>query len=216
MEAVKEQKGSLQLWLIAKANLRHNFVPLVLLSVVILALVPVLFGITGLDSRASAQPLEMLVSTIGMVLLVPIFQPEQNREIEDITASKYVNPIYVYLIRAVYSILGIIVLVLAFSGIMLICGCKINFDLILGTIADAVFLGSVGSLTAAVTNNLPMAFMLPFLYYLFNMSMQSRLGNLNLFAMISGSYAPNAWLLGTGLLLLAAAVTLKRVLMKYR
>lgn len=216
MEAVKEQKGSLQPGRIAIANLRHNFLPLVLLCVIILALAPVLFGITGLDGRAAAQPLEMLVSTIGMVLLVPIFQPEQNREIEDITASKYVDPIWVYLIRAGYSIVGIIVLVLAFTGMMVLCGCEISFDLILGTIADGIFLGSLGTLTAAVANNLPMAFMLPFLFYFFNMTMQTRMGNLNLFAMMSGNYLPNAWLLGTGLLLLAAAVIVRRVLLRYR
>lgn len=213
---MKDRKGSLQLWPIVKANLRHNFLPLVLLAAIILALTPVLFGITGLDARAAAQPLEMLVSTIGMVLLIPIFQPEQNREIEDITASKYVDPVWVYLIRAAYSVAGITVLVLAFTGIMRLNGCEMSFDLILGTVADAVFLGSLGTLTAAVTNNLPMAFMLPFLYYFFNMTMQGRMGKLNLFAMTGGNYVPNAWLLGTGLLLLAVAVTARRVLMRYR
>ena len=51
-------------------------------------LTPVLFGITNLDSKAAAVPLEMLISIIGIILLVPIFQPEQDDEVKDIVASK--------------------------------------------------------------------------------------------------------------------------------
>ena len=59
-----------------------------MLSVVIILLTPVLFGISNLDTKAAAVPLEMLISTIGIILLVPIFQPEQNNEIEDVVLSQ--------------------------------------------------------------------------------------------------------------------------------
>ena len=64
--------------------MRHNFLPLLLISTVIMILTPVLFGTTGLDRKAAAVPLEMFISIIGIILLVPIFQPEQDVEIKDI------------------------------------------------------------------------------------------------------------------------------------
>ena len=178
-------------------------------------LTPVLFGITNLDSKAAAVPLEMLISIIGIILLVPIFQPEQDDEVKDIVASKYIDSTYVYLIRAAYSVIGIILLVLAFSLFMFACGCEITVKLIVGTIADAIFLGSIGLLTSAVTGNLPVSFMTPpLLYYMLNITMKSKLGNFYLFAMMSGNYEPNIWLFISGIVFIAISILIKRVLAK--
>lgn len=173
-------------------------------------LTPVLFGITNLDSKATAVPLEMLISIIGIVLLVPIFQPEQDGEIKDTVSSKYVDCTYIYLIRVVYSIIGIIVLVSAFTLFMLFCGCEITSSLIFGTIADAMFLGAIGLLTSAVTNNLPVSFMVSLLYYVINITMKSKLGMLNIFAMMSGDYKPNLWLFAASIILIVASILIKR------
>ena len=113
-------------------------------TVSFLALTLVLLLQTGHDTHSS------FISIIGIILLVPIFQPEQDDEVKDIVASKYIDSTYVYLIRAAYSVIGIILLVLAFSLFMFACGCEITVKLIVGTIADAIFLGSIGLLTSAV------------------------------------------------------------------
>lgn len=65
--------------------------PLLLLSAIIMILTPILFGITGLDNKAAADPLKMFIPIIGIILLVPIFQPEQDDEVKDIVASKYID-----------------------------------------------------------------------------------------------------------------------------
>lgn len=207
---MEKQKQSLQIWAITKVNLKHNFLPLFLLSIIVILLAPVLFGTTNLDSKASAVPLEMLISIIGIILLIPIFQPEQDPEIADVTASKYVDSTYVYCIRTAYSVIGMILLVLAFSFFMLACGCQITAKLIFGTIADGMFLGSLGLLTAAVTSNLPVSFMVPLLYYVLTLTMKDKLGNFNLFAMMSENYEPNIWLFITSILLIAISLFLKR------
>ncbi len=67
----EKSKGSLQVWQIAKVNFRHNFLPLLASSVLLLLLTPVLFGTTGLDHEAAAVPLEMFISVIGIILLTP-------------------------------------------------------------------------------------------------------------------------------------------------
>lgn len=205
-----KSKCTLQVWQITKVNLRHNFIPLFLLSLIIMLLTPVLFGITNLDSKATAVPLEMLISIIGIVLLVPIFQPEQDGDIKDTVSSKYVDCTYIYLIRVVYSVIGIIVLVSAFTLFMLFCGCEITSSLIFGTIADAMFLGAIGLLTSAVTNNLPVSFMVSLLYYVINITMKSKLGMLNIFAMMSGDYKPNLWLFVASIILIVASILIKR------
>lgn len=212
----KKQENSLQVLRIAKANLRHNFFPLFLMAIVVMVLTPVLFGTTNLDTIASAVPLEMLVSMIGIVLLVPIFHPEQSPEIKDVTASKYVDCAYVYIIRAGYSILTIVLLVLLFSAYMLACGCEITPSLVFGTIADAMFLGALGLLTAAVTNNLPVSFMIPLLYYVLTLTMKSKLDVFNIFAMMSGDYTPNIVLFVAGVGMIVVAIAVKRLLIKYR
>lgn len=208
--AMEKSKCTLQVWQIAKVNLRHNFTPLCFLSFIVMLLTPVLFGITNLDSKAAAVPLEMLVSIIGTILLVPIFQPEQDDEIKDTVSSKYIDCTYVYVIRATYSIIGIIILVSIFALLMFLCGCEITISLIIGTIADAMFLGAIGLLTSAVTNNLPVSFMVSLLYYVINITMKSKLGVLNLFAMMSGDYRPNLWLLATSIIFVVASILIKR------
>ena len=214
--ASEKSQNSLQIWQIAKINLRHNFVPLLLLAAVVMVLTPVLFGTTNLDRLAAAAPLEMFVSTIGIILLVPIFQPEQNSEIEDIVTSQYVDCVYVYMIRVTYSVIGLVLLILLFSGYMLICGCDISVALIFGTLADAMFLGSIGLLVAAVTNNLPVSLMASILYYGLNLFARSKVGAFNLFSMMNGDYSSNIWLFAVSIVLIIAAVILKRVTVKCR
>ena len=213
---MEKSKKSLFVWQIAKVNLRHNFLPLLFLSLIIMLLVPVIFGITNLDTRAAAAPLEMLISMLGIVLLVPVFQPEQNPDIEDIVSSKYVDQMIVHLIRIAYSLLSLILLIALFSFVMILNGCEINLIMIFGTVADAMFLGAIGLLTAAITNNLTVSFMPPIIYYLLNITMQRKLGVFNLFAMMNENYAPNVWLFLTGIVLIVTAVLIKRFITKQR
>ena len=73
---------------IIKINLRHNFLPHLLIAVLIAFLTPAAFQISALDFRSSAQPLEMLLSLSGAVLFTPVFLPEQNVGIRDTVRSK--------------------------------------------------------------------------------------------------------------------------------
>ena len=201
---------------IAKINLRHNFLPLCGLSFVVMLLIPVIFGVTNLDSKAVAVPLEMLFSTIGIILFVPIFQPEQNPDTEDIVASKYIDLTYVHLIRVVYSVLALLLFVTLFSAFLFFNGCEITLNIVFGTIADALFIGGIGLLTAAITNNLTVSFMLPVIYYLINIMLQKKMGVFNLFGMMIDSYTPNVWLFTTGILLIVISVLVKRKIIKGR
>lgn len=93
-------------------------------------------------------------------------------------------------------------------------GCKITAELIVGTIADAIFLGAIVLLISSVTGNLPVSFMTPLLYYILNITMKSKLGNFYLFAMMRGNYGPNIWLFTSGTVFIAISILIKRVFAK--
>lgn len=215
MDTIKLKKH-LQIWKIAKISLKHNFIVHFIISVVIILLTPVLFGTSDLGTTASAVPLEIFVSLIGIVLLTPVFQPEQNSEIEEVVTCKYVSSISVSIIRIVYSIVSLIVLIGLFAMFMRICRCSIPLSLIFGSIATAMFLGAIGMLTASISNNIAVSYMIPMVYYVMNFAGGSKLGNFYLFSMMRGEYHQKIWLFGASIIIIAIAIITKRIIEKCR
>lgn len=200
---------------IAKANIRHNFLPQFALVFLIFIFAPIIFGITGLDSKASAVPLEMFVSLIGIVLLTPIFAPEQNEEIKDTVESKYISTITVYLIRIFISILIMVFLIGIFVFIMRLNGCDVSFKLAYGTFATALFVGAIGFAAYGISNNIAVGYMLPILYYALNFTGGNKyLGNFYLFSMTKESYSEKVWPLLSGVLLMILTMVWKQYIQK--
>jgi putative effector of murein hydrolase len=82
-----------------------------LLAVLILVLVPVSFGISNHDYIASSFILERFVSLTGIILLTPIFLPEQDKNIAELAESKYTSPTGIYLMRFLLATVSLIILV---------------------------------------------------------------------------------------------------------
>lgn len=119
---------------IARSNLRRNAAPHLLLSVLLTALAPVLFGITELDATAAAIRLERFVALIGIVLLVPIFAPEQERDIRDLTETKPVSQTGIMLVRLCTAVLAMLAMIAGFAGAMAWSGSEFPFiRYVLGT-----------------------------------------------------------------------------------
>lgn len=169
-----------------------------------------------MDIYSSAIPLEMFVSLIGIVMLTPVFQPEQNMYIDDLISSKYVSKSKIYLIRTVYSSIILTVLIVTFSFYMSTRNCDITLQLVAGTISDAIFLGSLGMLTSSICNNTVIAYMIPTVYYASNYGMGDKLKNYWLFSMRVGDFKPKIWILITGFLLIAGSIIFKEVQRKFR
>ena len=185
-------------------------------SAAILLITPVLFGTANLDGEASAVPLEMFISLVGVALLTPVFQPEERKEIDDLVSSKYVEMRLIYLIRVAIAVLFIAGLVGAFTFYMRIRLCGVSWLLFAGTVADAVFLGSLGMITAALAGNTVVGYMVPLVYYGINFGAGSKLGNFYLFSMYISEYEPKLWILGAGVLLILAALAVKRMGKRFR
>lgn len=203
--------ASLQLLQIAKINLHHNFAVHILIGMLVLLVTPVLFGITDLNRLASAVPLERFVVLLGPILLTPVFGPEQNSEIDDVVSAKYVGSSVVYAVR-IFCLTGIMaVMVLVFAIYMRESGCEIAPVHVTGTIADAVFLGSLGMLAGSLTGNAAVAYMLPVMYYTLCLGAGSKLGSFYLFAMEEGNYVGKPRLLLIGVLLAAGSVWIREM-----
>ncbi len=196
---------------IAKINLKHNTLLSIAISIIVCLVTPLLIGTANLDRNAAAMPLEMFVSLIGVVLLTPVFQPEQNKDIEDLVSSKYCSMTAVQLIRTVYAVITAGILIILFTVYMNLQGCDVTPILVFGTMADSLFLGSMGMLTAALTENTVIGYMPPLLYYTLNIGIGPKLGSFYLFSMTTGIYTAKLWLFTAGLIMIAAALIYKKL-----
>lgn len=200
----------MQIFSIAKMNIRHNALPHIALSALVLLLTPVLFGISQLGALEAAMPLEGFVALIGILLLTPVFLPEQSPETEELVSSKYVSSSIVYGIRVLYS-LGILVLfILVFAVYMREKGCDISVALVCGTIADGIFLGGLGMVTSSLTGNTVTGYMVPVMYYAICFGGGDRLGKFYLFSMTKGDYAGKPWMFAVGMVMIGAALIIRQ------
>lgn len=195
---------------IARINLKANARNSILAAAILCILVPVFAGTANLDANASALPLEMFVSLIGIVLLTPVFAPEQDAAVRDLVSAKYVDVTTVYIIRAVYSIVFAAGMIAAFGMYMKMQNCEVSLLLVLGTAADAVFLGALGMLASALCSNTVIGYMVPMLYYGVNIGMGNKLGKFYLFSMTFGEYNTKLWMFMAGVFLIEISILYQR------
>lgn len=180
---------------ILSVNLKHNFLVHFVLAVVIAVLTPVVFSISSLDARASAQPLEMLLPFIGTILLTPVFLPEQNQEIRDVIRSKKTDYLIVCLIRVIYSIAAIMLITGMFVLIMKYNECEVTYRHFIGSFASSLFMGTIGFSVAGLSNNVSAGYMASMVYYAANIGLKDKLGICYLFSMYSGGNFSDKYLL---------------------
>lgn len=186
---------------ILSVNLKHNFTPHLLLALVIAFLTPIIFGISSLNGRESAQPLEMLLSLTGTVLLTPIFLPEQNENIRDLIRSKRTDYLAVCFIRLIYSLFFLAVIFGIFTLIMYSSESEITLRHFIGGYSSALFLGALGFFLAGISKNTVIGYMVSMIYYISNFAMKDELKNLYLFSMSAGSFEEKYWLIGSSVVL---------------
>lgn len=180
---------------ILSVNLRHNFPVHFILAVAVAFLTTVVFSINSLDSRAAAQPLEMLLSFTGTILLTPVFLPEQNQEIRDVIRSKKTDYIIVCLIRVIYSVIAVMLITGIFILVMKHNECEVTYKHFIGGIASSLFLGTIGFSVAGLSNSISAGYMASMVYYSANIGLKDKLGICYLFSMYSGGNFSDKYLL---------------------
>ncbi|MCM1099950.1 MAG: hypothetical protein NC079_06380 [Clostridium sp.] len=189
---------------IAKFNLRHNFIMYFAAAVAVLVLTVLLFNITDLDGRAAAQPIEFMLSWTGVVLLVPVFWPEQDKNLRDVIRSKWADYLTVCLVRVLYSTAALAVLNAAFVGLMGLRESQVTWRHVVCAFATALFLGAAGFAAAGICDNTVAGYMVALMYYLVNYGLKDKLGPFYLFSMYTnGGIREKWWQLAGGAVLIA-------------
>lgn len=103
---------------ITKVQLKHNAWQHLLVSILLLAASPFVLGISNLDAAQSAKVLETYVALVGILLFVPVFLPEQDRDLWDVIKARYTKITTVYLTRILISFVFSSLLTLLFLLVM--------------------------------------------------------------------------------------------------
>lgn len=188
-----------------------QLLPHLIISLIFCLLTPVFFGVENLDAIRTAQLLEMYIGLVGIIMLTPIFLPEQYKDIKDVVYSKKTAMIEVHVIRVLEGIIC--------QGILLFCvllylrnnNCDFPFlQYYLGIMANAIFLGGIGIFIYALFDNIAIAYMMPIMYYLLNYgSSKKMLGRFILFSMVRGSYNEKYYLAIVGILLIMIGILIR-------
>ncbi|MCI8466484.1 MAG: hypothetical protein HFI63_11650 [Lachnospiraceae bacterium] len=197
---------------ISKVYLKHHLKFYILAAVLLFCLMPFLMSTENLSPRESAKTLEMYAALLGVVLLVPIFMADQDKDIRDLLRSKRISLSLVHGIRVIESLLVLAAAEMACILFLKGGGCQFPlWSYFFGVLAGALFLGGLGMAIYSLTDNVAVGYMIPLVYYAINFSGDKYVKNFYLFSMTQGNFLPKYWLAMVGLLFLLFGVLWRRV-----
>lgn len=197
---------------IAAVNLKHNFPVHFIAAVLVALLTLVVFGISALDARAAAQPLEMLLPFIGAILFTPVFLPEQDAAIRDAIRSKKTDYLFVCFIRVLYSAAAVMLITAFFVLAMKRCESAVTVSHFVGSCASSFFLGAIGLAFAGLSGSVSAGYMAAVVYYIANIGLKDELGVCYLFSMCGGkAFTTKYWLLVLSILCVAGVFPILRI-----
>lgn len=193
-------------------DLRHNFLPHLIAAALLACAAPMVMNISRLSGKYAAQPIEMLLVFIGPILLVPVFMPEQDKNIRDVIRSKRMEYSALCLMRALCSIAAAFVITALFVLAMREHESIVTWQHILGGIASELFLGSLCFAVSGISGSAPAGYMTAIIYYAANVGLKKKLGDLCIFSMYFGmDFSVKYRLLGIS----AAIILLTLLFVKY-
>ncbi len=149
------------------ANIRMNYKYTLLPAIVLLFIIPFIYGTANLDSLQAADCLERMVALIGIPMFTPLIRWEHSHSLYESIAFRQVSLRSIVLLRTVLSIIGSILLILAFEIYMKICGCSFPlFPYAFRTLAASMALGFIGLLISSIVQNTIGGYLCAFCFYL--------------------------------------------------
>lgn len=169
--------------------LRYHFFPHIVLGCVFCCCSVFFVSFRNLNAEQCAKILEMYVSIIGILLLTPLFIPEQNLEIWSVKKAKKIPLWRLYCIRLSIACILITLIILAYLAVFKESNSFFEFDkMFLGSMSETLFLGSIGFFVSAVTNQVVLGYMASVMYYAINIGKSDMFKHLALFQMMRGRY----------------------------
>ena len=135
-------------------------------AVLLLLIIPLIYGTSNLDSVKSADCLERMVALIGLPMFVPLLKPEQDGGMDAIITLRPFPYRIIIVLRMMLSLIRTVALILVFEGYMRISRCSFPPSVFtLRTLAVTMTLGFVGLLASAVSRNTAVGFLVSFCWY---------------------------------------------------
>ena len=151
---------------ITGSNLRMNIKQTLFPAILLLLVIPLIYGTSNLDSAKSAECLERMVALVGLPMFVPLLKPEQDGGIDAIIAMRPFPYRIIVVLRIVLSIIAAAALILAFEVYMYMSGCRFPVCVYaVRTLAAAMTLGFIGLLASAVSRSTAVGFLASFCWY---------------------------------------------------
>lgn len=135
-------------------------------AILLLFVIPLIYGTSNLDGVKSADCLERMVALIGLPMFVPLLKPEQNGGMDAMITMRPFPYRMIVMLRVVLSLICTVALILVFEGFMSMGGCSFPvYAYALRTLVVTMTLGFVGLLASAVSGNTALGFLISFCWY---------------------------------------------------
>lgn len=152
--------------IVSRVNIRMNDKNTLMPSVLLLLVIPLIYGTANLDCIKSADCLERMVALIGIPMFTSLFSPEQSCGLYDIVALRPLSFRAVAALRIGISVVGTGVLVVVFEVFMCIWGSTFPFGAYaVRTLAACMALGFAGLLFASVVKSTVAGYLGAFCFY---------------------------------------------------
>ena len=198
-----------KLWYVSRKNLKFELLPHFAIAAVILLAIPLIFSLNDLDRWMAASPLEKIAVLIGPVILIPLFLPEQDKTVADVMYTKQTPPVYVYLIRMIYSIIIVFLLSAILPAVMYGLNSEVTMVHYISMAGSAIFLGGMGIFIYALSSNVAASYMVPAIWYVLCLASGPKYKAFDIM-MLSHGKIEYKWIqLIVGLILIVGAVVIR-------
>ena len=200
-----------QYYKIAKTNWKHNLMLHCIIAVILCLIAPFIMGTKNLVEPQVAKIIECYLGFLGVILLIPLFLPDTNKDIRDLIASKKTPITLVRFIRFLEALLCLVILLCTFLGALKVGDCVFDYGkCIYAAMASCIFMGGLGLLFYGIIDNIVLAYMIPFSYFIVSLgSGKKYLGKFWLMSFSAGSIEDKKYLLAAGILMIVAALVIR-------
>lgn len=168
---------------------RRQYAPHLLVTLLFCCMSGFFVSFRNLDASQAAKVMEMYGAFTGILLMTPLFMPEQNREIWLLEKSKATPLWKLYLVRLLIAAVFLAVTVTVFLQMMKQGNSQFDGkELWVGSFCEIFFLGSIGFFISGITNQAVLGYMVSVVYFFANIGASKYLGDFALFQMMKGEY----------------------------
>lgn len=185
-----------------------HYLPFVLGGSLLTLFLPYLVGVQNLDVMRSAFVVERFFSLIGLLLFIPLFIPDVNRDTLTIIRTKETNYWYILCIRLIVIVIFTTALTIVYLLILRFNQAQFPFlSFFFGTLAIVTFLGGLSNFIFSLSKQPILGMMAGLIYYVVNMSAsRQHLGPFYLFNLAQTDWQPQLFLFTIGCALLVLSV----------